>query len=308
MTSALYRTDELKAGTSGSAAPATTGFRLAMVQMRVEGGRPEENLERTLARIDEAAGAGVQVVLLPEAVNLGWTHPSAWKDAEGIPGGRSSQLLVERARKWHIFLCAGLVERYDALVFNSAVLIGPNGEILLHHRKINELEIGHPYYALGNKLQTAKTPLANFGLMICADAFAPGQSISRSLALMGADVILSPCAWAVPADHDNTKEPYGGLWLDCYGRVARDFRIWIAGASNVGRLTEGPWAGRKCIGCSLLVGPSGNQVVMGPYGTEAETILYAEVKPVPRPAQGDGWQSWWERASTERIKPGLGSQ
>lgn len=280
--------------------PPAAGFRLALVQMRVEGGRPQQNLERALARIDEAANAGAQVVLLPEALNLGWTHPSAWQEAEEIPGGKSSQLLIERARRLRIFLCAGLVERSESDVFNAAALIGPGGEVLLHHRKINELEIGHPYYGLGNKLQTARTPLANFGLMICADAFAPGQVISRSLALMGAEVILSPCAWAVPADHDNAKDPYGGLWLDCYGRVARDFRIWIAGASNVGELTEGPWAGRKCIGCSLLVGPSGEHVVMGPYGDKAETILYADIQPVPRPAQGDGWQSWRERASTPR--------
>ena len=95
--------------------------------------------------------------------------------------------------------------------------------------------------------------------------------------MMGAKVILSPCAWAVPADHDNYREPYGQLWLDNYCPVARDFRIWIAGASNVGPLTAGPWAGHKCIGCSLLVGPDGQQVLMGPYGEEADIVLYAQL-------------------------------
>jgi predicted amidohydrolase len=123
--------------------------------------------------------------------------------------------------------------------------------------------------------------------MICADAFARGQVLARSLALMGTEVILSPCAWAVPADHDSARDPYGQLWRDNYGPVARDFRIWIAGTSNVGALTTGPWAGRKCIGCSLLVGPDGNEVLMGPYGENAEAILYADVTPVRRPARGD---------------------
>ncbi len=111
--------------------------------------------------------------------------------------------------------------------------------------------------------------------------------------MMGADVILSPCAWAVPADYDNAQEPYGQLWRDNYGPVAQDFRIWIAGTCNVGPITAGPWAGRQCIGCSLLVGPDGKQVLMGPYGPEAEVILYADIRPVPRPAQGTGWNRLW---------------
>ena len=94
---------------------------------------------------------------------------------------------------------------------------------------------------------------------------------------MGADLILSPCAWAVPADHDNRKEPYGQLWRDNYGPVARDFRLWIAGASNVGWITAGPWQGRKCIGCSLVVDPSGKPVLEGPYGPDAETILNVDI-------------------------------
>jgi predicted amidohydrolase len=197
------------------------------------------------------------------------------------------------AAEHRVFLCAGLTERDDERVFNAAVLLDPQGEILLRHRKLNELAIGHACYAQGDGLGVAHTPLGTMGVMICADAFARGQVVSRSLGLMGAQLILSPCAWAVPADHDNVREPYGRLWLDHYGPVARDFRLWIAGVSNVGPLRSGPWAGRRCIGSSLLVGPEGLAVVRGPYGDTAETILYADVELVPRPARGDGWESLW---------------
>ena len=233
--------------------PVLSSFRLALVQMRVDGGRPQENLARAEERIAEAAYGGAQVVLLPEALTLGWTHPAAAAEAEPIPEGESCRRLSESARRHSVYVCAGLVEGEKGRVFNAAVLLGPDGQLLLHHRKINELEIGHDCYALGDRLQVAATPLGSFGLMICADAFARGQVIARSLALMGADMILSPCAWAVPADHDNTREPYGQLWRDSYGPVARDFSLWIAGASNVGWIAAGPWSGRKCIGCSLLV-------------------------------------------------------
>jgi len=271
----------------------SAGFRLALVQMRVDGGRKEENLSRAEERIAEAAQGGARIVLLPEALTLGWTHPSARHEAEPIPEGGSFQRLRECARRHSVYVCAGLVERDGHWIFNTAVLVGPAGELLLQHRKINELEIGHACYDLGDRLQVVATPLGTFGLMICADAFARGQVLARSLALMGADMILSPCAWAVPADHDQAREPYGQLWRDNYGPVARDFSIWIAGTSNVGWITDGPWAGRKCIGCSLLVGPEGRQILMGPYGVEADVILYADLNLVPRPAQGAGWVRRW---------------
>jgi predicted amidohydrolase len=218
-------------------------FSLAMVQMRVEGGCPEANLARAEVLVAEAARGGAQVVVLPEALTLGWTHPSAMTQAEPIPEGAGCRRLREAASRHQVYLCAGLVERSGERVYNAAVLIDPSGAVRQVHRKINELEIGHPYYSLGDRLQVVTTPLATFGLMICADAFARGQVLTRSLALMGADVILSPCAWAVPADHDNDRDPYGQLWRDSYGPVARDFRLWIAGVSNVGEIEAGPRPG-----------------------------------------------------------------
>ena len=83
-----------------------------------------------------------------------------------------------------------------------------------------------------------------------------------------------------------------------YSPVARDFRLWIAGVSNVGWLDDGPWKGRKCIGCSLLIGPDGRKVLMGPYGADAETILYADIKLEPRPARGDGWERLWSNSQS----------
>ncbi|MCX7935301.1 MAG: hypothetical protein N3A66_08595 [Planctomycetota bacterium] len=58
-------------------------------------------------------------------------------------------------------------------------------------------------------------------------------------------------------------------------------------------MTEGPWQGRKCIGCSLVVGPDGQPVSQGPYGVDAETIVWADIQPVPRPARACGWETLW---------------
>ena len=115
---------------------------------------------------------------------------------------------------------------------------------------------------------------------------------------MGADVILSPCAWAVEADHDNTSQPYGDIWRNAYRPVAQTYSVWIAGVSNVGPIGGGPWAGRKCIGCSLVVGPNGEEVLQGPYGVDAEAILYIDIEPTKRPARGCGWSA---RGEAEQL-------
>jgi predicted amidohydrolase len=215
--------------------------------------------------------------VLPEALTLGWTHPSARTEADDIPNGESCARLRAAARQHRVFVCAGIPERAGEKIFNAAVLIDSNGEIILHHRKIHELEIAHDLYSRGDRLAVAETCFGRIGLMICADGFAPSQSISRTLGMMGASVILSPCAWAVPADHDNEREPYGQLWLDNYGPVAREFDLSIVGVSNVGPITAGPWQGRKCIGNSLVIGPGGRELARGPYGERAEALLIQDL-------------------------------
>src|ERR1043166_4207869 len=158
-------------------------FKLALVQMLVEGGRKEANLQRARDRVDEAAGRGARVVVLPEAMTIGWTDASGRAEADEIPGGAGCVTLREAARRNGVYVCAGLVERDGGSIFNAAVLIDPQGEVILHHRKLNELEIGQGCYSQGDRLGVARTSLGSFGVMICADAFARGQMVSRTLGL-----------------------------------------------------------------------------------------------------------------------------
>ena len=252
-------------------------MKLAMAQMLVEPGQKQSNLGRAEQWIVRAAAQQADVIVLPEAMPLGWTHSSARTDADEIPNGESCIRLQRAAKEHRIFVCAGIIERARQKVFNAALLIDPAGEVLIHHRKIYELNIAHDLYSRGDRLSVAETPFGTVGLMICADGFAPGQSISRTLALMGAKIILSPCAWAVPEDHDNRREPYGQLWLDNYCPVTREFGIVIAGVSNVGPITDGPWQGRKCIGNSLLIGRQGEELARGAYGEQAEMLLIQDI-------------------------------
>jgi len=266
-----------------------TTFKLAMVQMEVRGGEQAWNTTHAVELIAEAAVSGAQVALLPECMDLGWTHPSSLTLASEIPDGEVCTALREAARKHSIYVCSGLTEKSGAQVFNSAVLIDRHGQLLSVHRKLNELDIGHAYYAQGDRLSVAATEYGCFGLMICADGFSKDHVLPRSLGYMGADIILSPSAWAVAGDHDNTTEPYGDTWRRSYTPVAREFSVAIVSVSNVGSMVAGPWQGMKCIGCSLAIDASGEEILQGPYGIDAECILYADVSPVPRPTRGTGW-------------------
>ena len=226
--------------------------------------------------IRRAAEAGSDVAVLPECLDLGWTFPGAPDLAQPIPGP-SSELLSEVARECRIHVVAGLTERAGPRLHNAAVLVSPEGRILLHHRKINLLPGVETVYATGDRLGVARAAGAVVGVNICADNFPDSLELGGSLARMGAEVLLSPCAWAVDADHDNAADPYGSLWRGSYGALAARYGLAVAGVSNVGRITGGPWAGRKCIGCSLAMGASGAVLAEGPYGDQAEAVIPVEV-------------------------------
>jgi predicted amidohydrolase len=260
-------------------------YRVGMAQTLVEGGQPAANLARAASAIRDAAGRSCRLVVLPECLNLGWTDPSARTLAEPIPGPHAD-VLVRAAREHRVFVAAGLVERAGDRLFNAAVLIDPSGRMLLHHRKINELDIALDLYAVGDRLGVVETELGTLGLAICADNFGSSLAISHVLARMGAQVILSPSAWAVDADHDNSGQRYGKLWRDSYTELTRLYDVTVIGVSNVGWLTAGPWKGRKCIGCSLAMGPGGAILAEGPYGDAAEAVVCVEVSPKPPIARG----------------------
>ena len=262
-----------------------SGFTLGMGQTLVQGGQVDANLERAEAMVERAAEANCEVVVLPECLDVGWMFPDAPQFAEPIPGPRSDRL-CDAAQKCGVYVVVGLTERAGDRVYNAAVLISPAGEILLKHRKINILTIAQDIYAVGNMLGVAETPLGTIGVDICADNFPTSQTLGHALGRMGAQVILSPCAWAVDADHDNEKDPYGALWRESYTDLAKLYDMTVVGVSNVGWITGGVWEGRKCIGCSLAVGSDGTVLAEGPYGDSAEALTVISVEVVDHGAKG----------------------
>jgi predicted amidohydrolase len=257
-----------------------------MGQMLVEGGRYDDNLQRAVRMVREAADCGCQVIVLPECLDAGWTHPSARQLAQPIPG-KTSDVLCRAATDAGVQVVAGLTERRGPHTFNTAILIADDGRILSKHRKINVLDIAQDLYATGDQLSVAATSFGTVGVNICADNFPDSLALGHALARMGAQCLLSPCAWAVDADFDHARTPYGNdLWKPAYASLARLYDMPVVGVSNVGSLTDGPWAGRKCIGCSLAVSGEGRVLAEGPFGESAECLLTVELSLTPRTATG----------------------
>lgn len=252
-------------------------LRIGMVQMLVEGGKPEANLKRAAAGIREAASQEAKLAVLPECLDLGWTDPSAKGLAQPIPGP-NFDILRRVAEDCSLFVVAGLVERCGERTYNSAVLIAPDGRLLWTHRKINELAIARGLYATGGRLGIVETDFGVAGVDICADNLPSSLFLGHSLGRMGAQIILSPSAWAVDADHDNEKDPYEPFWLEPYRELAVTHRMAVVGVSGVGWITAGPWQGRKQIGCSLAVGSDGQVLAQAAYGEGEEHVLTVDVE------------------------------
>ena len=77
-------------------------IKLALGQMLVEGGEPAANLERAVAMIEEAARRGCQIVVLPECLDVGWTHPSAgnWRNRSRVPAPINSRQRRPATESW----------------------------------------------------------------------------------------------------------------------------------------------------------------------------------------------------------------
>jgi len=244
-------------------------MKVAIVQMRVEMGEKEANLERALVGIAEAAEEQADVVVLPECLDLGWLCARARKLAEPVPGPLTRRF-AHAARTHGVFLCTGITEQAEEGFYNTALLFDRTGRLVLRHRKINELEVGLRTYTRGSELRTVKTELGVIGVNICADNWVP--YIDQTLSSMGARTVLSPCAWAC----EPRKEASNSKAIrERFKKRTTESPIFLVGANGVGELTEGPWRGRILHGRSLVYGPGGREVLAGDFNKEQ--VLYCDI-------------------------------
>jgi predicted amidohydrolase len=180
-----------------TAAPEPRKVRLATVHYRPHGGKTATDAcEQFQTLIEKAAAQRADLVVLPETLTCTGNGLTYFQAAEPIPGP-STEYFGTLARKHHLHIVAGLVERDRHLVYNTAALIGPDGNLIGRYRKVTlprgEIEAG---VAPGNEYPVFNTALGKIGLMICYDGFFP--EVARQLSQNGAEVIAFPVAGCNP--------------------------------------------------------------------------------------------------------------
>jgi predicted amidohydrolase len=257
---------------------------IGMGQLLVEGGEPDRNLQRACEMAKEASRKGCDILLLPECLDLTWTHPSARMEAQPIPGPFSDKL-CQFAKDYNIYICGGLTEKCNDKVYNAAILINNYGEIILKYRKINVLVCAQEFYSIGNSLSVVNTPFGIIGVNICSDNYIDSLEIGHTLARMGAQLILSPSSWTVDYSLTETEDPYGEKWLKPYSILSGLYDLVIISVTSVGYIVGGPYEGKKMVGCSMAVDKNG-VIVKGVYNELTGNLVIAEINVVPRDAKG----------------------
>jgi predicted amidohydrolase len=172
-------------------APPSRTVRLATIHHRPSGGKNAlDNCRQYEPLVAKAARQKADLVVLGETltyVNLGKTPAET---AEPIPGP-STSYFGELARQHGMYIVAGLFERDGRLVYNTAVLLGPDGQVAGKYRKTSlpRSEVDAGVYP-GHEYPVFDTRFGKVGMMICYDGFFP--EVARELANRGAEVIAWP--------------------------------------------------------------------------------------------------------------------
>ncbi len=178
-------------GLTEVAAPEPRRVRLATVHYQPrQGSTPMEKCRQFAPFIAEAAGKKADLIVLPETLTYFGTGKSFLEVAEPIPGP-ATDYFGNLAKKHGVYIVAGLVEREKHLVYNVAVLLGPEGNVVGKYRKVclprTEIEAG---ITPGNDYPVFNTRFGKVGMMVCYDGFFP--EVARELSKAGAEVIAWP--------------------------------------------------------------------------------------------------------------------
>lgn len=210
--------------------------RVAAVSMNGFLGEPNRVLEAIDTWCGRAAAQQVQLVLFPELVVHGHCTPNTWELAEPVPGP-SVRRLEEIARRHGLVLCAGLSEKERDIVYNTQVLIGPEGYIG-KQRKLHLSRDEVFYYKGGREIPVFDIGFCRVGIVICYDNQFP--EVARILALRGADILLMPHAgrfklWDDTPESQAAARRYSHRFLAKYALRARENACFSILTDQVGR-------------------------------------------------------------------------
>jgi len=263
--------------------PTQRKFTVGLIQMTMTPSL-EENLQRAISRIEDAARAGAEVICLPELFRSQYfcqREDAALFDLAEPAPGPTTEALGKVAKQTRTVVVAPIFERRaPGLYHNSAAIIDADGEVVGLYRKMHipdDPAYYEKFYFTPGDLgfQAFDTRVGRIGTLICWDQWYPEGA--RLTALRGASILFYPTAigW-----HPHEKEAFGATQREAWRTVQRGHAIangvYVAAVNRVGH--ESPpdgGAGIEFWGSSFIGDPQG--VVVAEAAVDREEILLAEV-------------------------------
>jgi predicted amidohydrolase len=223
-------------------------------------------IERNITTaVDLMRPVQADLFVLPELFNTGYLFQDAKEAgdlAETVPDGPTCRTLTDLAVNKSCLIVAGLAEREGEAVYNSSVLVGPQG-LISRYRKIHLFNEETLWFSSGPEpFNVNFTSQAVLGTMICFDWFFPESM--RSLALLGTEVVCHPANLVLPYCQDAmvTRCLENGVFAITANRIGTDRR----GNKEVA------FTGR-----SQITGPDGERLYSAP--ADEQVVGTAEIDP-----------------------------
>jgi deaminated glutathione amidase len=185
-------------------------MRAAAVQLNSTDDK-QRNLEAAERLVHDAAADGAELIALPEKWNLLGGGEALRAGAEQLDGST-----ITAARSWArelgVYLVAGSIAEHrpdHERLFNTSVLIGPDGDVESVYRKIHmfDVNVGGVAYREseheqpGGEIVLAHAGEVPVGMTVCYDLRFP--ELYRILAVRGARVLVVPSAFTLHTGKDH---------------------------------------------------------------------------------------------------------
>jgi predicted amidohydrolase len=227
------------------------------------------DIASNIAKVEHLSkGIAAELIVLPELFNTGYLFTSqeeAMGLAEAVPDGETTAALCRIARRENTHIVGGICERQGDMLFNSAVLISPEG-YQGTYRKIHLFNEEKRWFQPGNGgFEVFDIGACRIGIMICFDWFFP--EAARILALKGAQIICHSANLVLPFCQN-------GMLTRCL-----ENRVFAITANRTGRETR---EGRDFMftGKSQISGPKGDILFQAGHDTEEVGVVDIDVQAV----------------------------
>jgi predicted amidohydrolase len=236
-------------------------MKVGYYQFSPEFGKPSQNVERVRTVL---SGIEADIVVLPELAFTGYyfeDRQELLSVAESVSESLTVKSLSRLCRENNFYLVTGFAERARDSLYNSALLIGPDG-VIYTYRKLHLFNTEKEYFDPGNiPLDTVEVRGAKVGLMICFDWMFP--EVARTLALRGADLLCHPSNLVLSYCQEAMR-------VRCLENA-----VFSVTANRTGAEIR-PRGTLAFTGQSQIVGPKGN--VIARSNSESEELIFHEIE------------------------------